>query len=294
MKRIKSHFRLGRRFGGFSRQERSGIFFLLLAIVLFQGIYLVWNHWVQSDRSPLFSLDEAAQQQVDSLKNRLMAGDTVTIRPFNPNFISDYKGYTLGMSVAEIDRLNQYRSQDKWINSPEEFQKVTLVNDSLLKAIEPYFRFPEWSAGSKERKPRSLQKKSTTSVGNLNTVTADELKKVYGIGDKLSARIVKFRDRLGGFLVNEQLYDVYGLEPAVADRVLQRFQVQEPPQIQPVDINTASKQELVSLIYIDYDLADAILAYRQKNGRIESFDELGAIQGFPKEKIDRIRLYLSL
>ena len=125
-------------------------------------------------------------------------------------------------------------------------------------------------------------------------MTADELKKVYGIGDKLSARIVKFRDRLGGFLVNEQLYDVYGLEPAVADRVLQRFQVQEPPQIQPVDINTASKQELVSLIYIDYDLADAILAYRQKNGRIESFDELGAIQGFPKEKIDRIRLYLSL
>src|SRR5690606_33714388 len=110
-------------------------------------------------------------------------------------------------------------------------------SDSLLDVISPYFKFPEWtlssrrspvgsrqlSVGGKQSTVGSKQfsKKSDGSpplegpgdVKDLNTATAEELKSVNGIGDKLSARIVKFRDRLGGFLVDSQLYDVYGLGP---------------------------------------------------------------------------------
>ena len=43
-----------------------------------------------------------------------MATKKDTIYPFNPNFISDYKGYKLGMSIQEIDRLHQYRAQNKY------------------------------------------------------------------------------------------------------------------------------------------------------------------------------------
>lgn len=66
------------------------------------------------------------------------------IFPFNPNFISDYKGYKLGMSVAEIDRLHAFRRKNSYVNSAEEFQKVTLVSDSLLNELAPYFKFPSW------------------------------------------------------------------------------------------------------------------------------------------------------
>lgn len=45
---------------------------------------------------------------------------------------------------------------------------------------------------------------------DINAATAEDFKTINGIGEKLSARIVKFRDRLGGFLTSEQLYDVYG------------------------------------------------------------------------------------
>jgi hypothetical protein len=51
--------------------------------------------------------------------------------PFNPNFITDFKGYKLGMSVQEIDLL-EYRKGNKYVNSPKEFQAVTQVSDSLL------------------------------------------------------------------------------------------------------------------------------------------------------------------
>ena len=56
---------------------------------------------------------------------------------FNPNFISDFKAYQLGLSVEEADRLFAFRAKGKYANSPKEFQKVTGVNDSLLSLIRP-------------------------------------------------------------------------------------------------------------------------------------------------------------
>lgn len=45
----------------------------------------------------------------------------------------------------------------------------------------------------------------------LNSADTTELKKLRGIGSKLSQRIVKYRTKLGGFSSKEQLRSVYGL-----------------------------------------------------------------------------------
>jgi hypothetical protein len=60
------------------------------------------------------------------------------IYPFNPNFITDFKGYKLGMSVTEIDRLLAFRKTNRYVNSAAEFQQVTQVSDSLLAQIAPF------------------------------------------------------------------------------------------------------------------------------------------------------------
>ena len=131
-------------------------------------------------------------------------------------------------------------------------------------------------------------------VKDLNEATAEELMTIYGIGEKLSARIVKFRDRLGGFLVDEQLYDVYGLEPDVVERTFGRFKVLNPPKIEKININEASVSQISKLVYLQRSVAQSIVDYRNLNGGITSFDELSKIENFPIEKIDRIALYLSL
>jgi len=253
------------------------------------------------------SLDTKTQAQIDILKESALQKDSVKIYPFNPNFITDYKGYTLGMSVEEIDRLHTFRAQNKFANSPEEFQGVTQISDSLLDVISPYFKFPEWtqkkskqSSVSTKQSDRRKNSPSLEGLGedflpqDLNTATARDLRAIKGIGDKLSNRIVKFRDRLGGFLVEEQLYDVYGLEAAVAERTLKRFELLSTPEIKKININEASVAELVKLVYIRYAVAQDIVAYRELNGSIDSFDELKNIEDFPSNKIERIALYLSL
>lgn len=294
MRRFTSHFK-------FSKQERSGIFFLLLIIVILQAIFYVVKYTSYPVKENL-SVDKETQSIIDSLKKRSLHQDTIQVFPFNPNFISDYKGYTLGMSPEEIDRLHSYRKRNLFVNTTTEFQEVTQISDSLLNRISPYFKFPEWTKNRFQKKPKYQVAKivdepdvnpNSVQPKDLNIVTADELKSIYGIGDKLSQRIIKFRDRLGGFFSNDQLYDVYGLEPKVVQRTLKRYKVLSQPDIEKININTASEAEISKLIYLSKTMATKIVEYRKDNGAFNSFDELTKIEGFPSQKIDRIKLYLT-
>ncbi|WP_243641759.1 ComEA family DNA-binding protein [Maribacter algicola] len=287
----KSHFK-------FTKQERSGIFFLLLLIVLVQASFWLYNHFSNVYFEPIV-LDKEMQEKIDNIKEESKKSDSLKLHPFNPNFISDFKGYTLGLSVDEIDRLHRFRDRDLYVNSKEEFQEVTGVSDSLLNFISPFFKFPEW-ANSQTRtlKDATNLEKSTKPISvrikDLNGVTLEELQDIYGVGNVLSERILKFRDRLGGFLLDNQLYDVYGLEPAVAERILEKYRVLNIPEIQKIDINTATVGELSKIVYISRSVAEGIVSYRVKNGEILSFSELTQIENFPADRIDRFPLYLSL
>lgn len=270
----------------------------MLAIVLLQLALTASSWFAVDDGEGSFRFDRETQGHIDALRKKSVESDTFKVYPFNPNYITDYKGYVLGMSAAEIDRLHAYRAVGHFVNSAEEFQKVTQVSDSLLDLISPYFKFPEWVArkGENTAGQESSQKpqKTPVSVRDLNKATAEELMEIKGIGEVLSARIVKFRDRLGGFLVDGQLYDVYGLDPEVAERALARFRVLQPPQVARINVNTASVEELAGLVYLRWRVAERIVAYRENKGVITSLDELADIEDFPSEKIDRIALYLSL
>ena len=312
MKRFISHFK-------FNRQERSGIFFLLFCIVLLQVGYFIYISFPEDEKESL-TVDSEIQAEIDALKASSARKDSIKIYPFNPNFITDYKGYTLGMSVEEIDRLQAYRATDNYVNTPADFQKVTQVSDALLRAISPYFKFPEWTKKKQQYPENSNQhnlgknspasfatdariRAEGTGLGDdlslgmgskdLNLATAEDLQKIKGIGEKLSARIIKFRDRLGGFLVDEQLYDVYGLEPDVVKRTLTQFTVVDPPEIEKINVTWASYNELRNLLYINNKFAKSIIEYRKYN-TIKSLAELKTLEGFPEGRFERIKLYLSL
>ena len=295
MKSFKSHFK-------FNKQERSGIFFLLLVIVVLQCAYFIFKIVAFGKPQNTFLIDSNVQIKIDGLKKGQPEKDSIKIYPFNPNFISDHKGYLLGMSTDEIDRLHAFRGKNKYVSSPNEFQEVTLVSDSLLNAISPYFKFPSWGKSQKIQKENvKTQPIAKLNAFNdshqpkdLNKASGEDLKAIKGIGDILSARIIKFRDRLGGFLVDEQLYDVYGLEPEVVEKTLQKFRVLHRPNVRKININTASAKELAQLVYIKYNVAKKILDYRESVGTIVSLDELTKIEDFPSDKINRIKLYLTL
>ena len=289
MKDFRSHF-------VFSRSQQNGIFLLVVLIVVLQLVYFFYPF--SSERSPHPEEEEFVlelQREIDSLKAVAAAEkDSVKMAPFNPNFISDYKGYLLGMSPDEIDRLHAHREKELWVNSTEEFQQVTQVSDSLLRKISPYFKFPEWRRNSSGNRISSKTAFSAPrEKQDLNSATAIELQKINGIGEKLSARIVNYRESIGGFRSEIQLQDVYGLSPEVIQRVNQQFEVRGEVEKRQ-DLNSIEIIPLSELPYFDYELARKVVSYRKSHSRFTSFEELANIQGFPVEKIDRIKLYLAI
>ena len=290
MKKLKPHF-------WYNKSQRNGVFFLLFFILILQGVYFFVD-FSSSEETNLPSEEIILfQNQIDSLKLIEIENRKPKIYPFNPSFITDYKGYQLGMTTQEIDRLLSYRESGKYINSARQFQVVTKVSDSLLAVISPYFKFPDWISRKKNtslnyNKPKE-EEIFTGEKQDLNIVTAIQLKEIKGIGDKLSERIIKYRTSMKGFMNDEQLEQVYGLKPEVIAKVLQRYTVLSQPTIEKVNVNTATFKEVLHLPYIDYELTKKIFQYRDEVAEIQNLEELKNIEDFPIENFDKIALYLK-
>lgn len=279
----------------YSKSQRIGIILLFLIIVICQGFYL-FNDFKTVNPSPEEQDKWLANQiLIDSLKLR-DKNYKPSIYPFNPNFITDFKGYKLGMSVAEIDRLLAYRKQNKFVNSAEEFQAVTKVSDSLLKTISPYFKFPDWVKNKKEYKSTygkaDFPKVEKITILDINEASKEELMKIYGIGDKISDRILEQKDKLGAFVSMEQMNDVWGLSPEVIEKLNQHFDVKSTSKIKKVSINNATVKDLAQFPFFRYPLAKEIVIYRSMHGDIK-IEDLSKIKGFPVDKIKIIALYLE-
>lgn len=282
----------------FSKEQRKGILFLVFLIVIFQCIYFFVDFSSQETRVNQSELTKI-NATIDSLK--LVKIETIKpkIYPFNPNYITDYKGTVLGMTNLEIDRLFAFRKQNKWINTIKQFQDVTKVSDSLLKVIGPYFKFPNWVKKLVSKQKSYDVNYNTSKIfrekHDLNKASAEELQKINGIGKVLSSRIIKYRNKyIGGFIADIQLQDVYGLTPEVIERLTEGFTVKTPRQIQKININKATIEELVSVQHIDYDIAHDIVEQRILREGYKSLDELLKVKSFPENKIDIIKLSLSL
>jgi DNA uptake protein ComE-like DNA-binding protein len=236
-------------------------------------------------------VDSEAIRYIDSVKRSRLIEREPVVSEFNPNFISDYKGYQLGLSPEELDRLYAFREKGNYVNSAKEFQEVTQISDSLLFQTGPYFKFPQFVNGLAKRKTAHT---SNITVTDLNLATEESLQRISGIGPVLSKRILAFRNSLGGFLVKEQLLDVYGLKPEVAKRAMKVFKVLKMPEIRKIPLNTATSEELAGLVYINSHLAKQIVQYRSSIGGFDSIAQLTKIEDFPADRINRIKLYLSL
>jgi len=291
LKTMKSFFK-------FSREQRTGVFLLFTIIIIFQLVYFFVDFSSFSKESPEKENWLSLQSQIDSLKQEKL--DYVPkIYPFNPNFITDYKGYKLGMSVPEIDRLLAFRKQNKYVNSAKEFQAVTKVSDSLLNAISPYFKFPDWVNNKKEFAAykkydnTAFAKKEKMVVIDINQATQEDLIKIYGIGEAISLRILKFKESLGGFVSMEQMNDVWGLSPEVIENLNTHFKISATPTVKKIDINNASIKELSLFPYFKYPISKNIVTFRSMNGDIKNIEDLTKIKGLSIEKAKIIALYLN-
>jgi DNA uptake protein ComE-like DNA-binding protein len=280
----------------FSKDQRKGILVLFFIIIALQLVYCFMDF--NPTRHP-----SKEEQHWLSLQDKLVYSKEFNSKSeykeysYNPNFISDFKAYKLGMTLPQINRLHAFRQQGKFANSPKEFQAVTGISDSLLNAIAPNFKFPDWvnnpcSSSYPKSKWNEFPKKETLKILDINQATKEDLIKVSGIGDAISDRILKQKEIFGGFVSMDQMTDIWGLTPEVIAELNKYFIVESLPKLQKININTASIKELGQFYYFRYPISKNIVTYRSMNGDVK-FEDLANIKGFPVDKLKIIALYLE-
>jgi len=278
----------------FHRSQRVGILFLLLLVL---GLLYV-QFFVSFSEESTFDIHSkevlAMQQRLDSLRRADSIEKLPKLYPFNPNYLTDYKAYTLGIVPQAFDRLQAFRSKDQWVNSAAQFQAVTGIPDSILNQISPYFKFPDWVTRPKPKRNYSESKRvlSSSEKIDLNKATTEELQQIYGVGEVLSKRIVAHRESLGGFHDELQLYTVWGLRDTVVERIMRQFTVKTPVAIEKININESSASDLSTLPGVSFELGKRIWEFVRVREGLKDLSELLKIEEISPRRLQVFRLYL--
>lgn len=158
--------------------------------------------------------------------------------------------------------------------------------DSVSKFPDRKKTFPRKSHTARPRPPQAKF--------DINLADTTQLKAVYGIGPVIAKRIVTYRTNLGGFILMDQLYEVWGLDSTVVSRLANKSVI--APGFTPIKlaINRCSEQELARHPYLRTKLARAIVNYRSQHGNYTAIDDLRKIKIIDEKVFLHIEPYIIL
>jgi len=205
---------------------------------------------------------------------------------FDPNTSSDQDFLRLGISEKQIQTIRNYQSKGGNFRSKADFLKIYGISQTQKEALSAYVIIEKIDKLSQEKKAEI----SEIDI-EINGSDSIELMKLPGIGNKLSKRIVKYRDLLGGFYTLAQLKEVYGLSKQTIQQIEGMVTV-DPAKVRKVDLNFADWKELAKHPYIQKNMANQIIKFRTKYGSIKEPSVLRDSLILNLEEYNRLRPYL--
>lgn len=299
----------------FTRKERIG---LLLIVVLIVGIWIFPNLTIP-DKPKIAAVDTswmsaANRLMKDEAENEPETGKENTsalvydhvdgfapksngnLFYFDPNTLTVEGWKKLGIKEKTAITIRKYLSKGGRFNESVDLKKIYGIHAEEYQRLAPYIRIEgreENSRHSQEWNADQPSNNRTYSTIEINSADTSVFISLPGIGSKLASRIVNFRNKLGGFYSIDQIAETYGLPDSTFQRIKPFLQL-ETSSVNQLNINTATKDELKSHPYLKWNLANAIVEYRNQHGSFSSLDELKRISLITDEVFNKIKFYLKL
>jgi competence ComEA-like helix-hairpin-helix protein len=303
----------------FTRKERIGIsvlVFLLLIVLLIPAIPIFrtnmqpaatdssWITAISSLETNHFDKDTIGQnideKPVSSYAFELsLPGEQQPVLfAFNPNTLSEAGWQKLGLKEKTIQTIQHYLAKGGHFYKREDLKKIYGLNAADYARLYPFINIPD--SKTERRAQTAIENESVYSKKiaeltpiDINTADTAAFMKLPGIGSVLARRIVKFREKLGGFYSIGQIKETYGLKDSVFQKLLPYLKL-ESALIKMIHINTATKEELQSHPYISWNIANAIIEYRNQHGNYTQAAELKNIALIDEVVYQKIRPYITV
>jgi DNA uptake protein ComE-like DNA-binding protein len=223
---------------------------------------------------------------------------------FDPNTLDAEGWKRLGIRDNTALTIQKYLSRGGKFRKPEDIGKIYGLFKDDYERLLPYVQiksetgFEHKNNESKKEYPVTDKPVypgkhfSSPEIIEINIADTTAFIALPGIGSKLAARIVNFRDKLGGFYSVQQVAETYGLPDTAFDKIKVFLQCNNP-SVQQLNINTTDANTLKQHPYIRWNLANVIVQYRVQHGNFKSVDDLLQIAIITPEIFAKISPYLS-
>ena len=307
---FKRLIRYIRSFFNFSFAEAKG-FLLMVGIIAAVAIYYLIYSALPSEGYSSYLADKAI---LDSIVKQMEAGDRDRIQspdfygeenffPFNPNSVSVDSLMLLGVPARLAHTIQNYRVKGGKFKAKEDLKKIYGFPDSIYQRLEPFIVIPAGGFKRDEDKvkisatddsPKKQEKKPdrTLAAFDLNQADSLQLLQWKGIGPVLASRIIRFRSKLGGFVEEQQLYEVYGLDSVLVKKIIDVAFIDEGFQPEKIPVNKVSAAELAAHPYISPTQAKRLVEYRKQHGPFRSLSDFSNIHTLDPIFIKKVAPYI--
>ncbi|MES2874722.1 MAG: helix-hairpin-helix domain-containing protein [Bacteroidota bacterium] len=296
-------------FFSFSKKELNGILILLFLVSLILAFPFCYRLFDKPEQYDLTQFQEEIAlfkaSAVKSNKNYASFRDQTDERiinpqyfKFDPNSASSSELHRLGLSQKQIRVVKNYLAKGGRFYKTEDFKKIYSISEAQYTVLEPFIQIIQNKGFSSREQKLPEDKDHVSKLGNstliveLNTADSVMLDQLRGIGPAFASRIIRFRNRLGGFYRKEQLKEVYGMDSLRYSQIENQLVV-NASSVNRLNLNKATFEELRHHPYLTFKQINAIIQYRKQHGDYASADDLRKVLILNEEIIRKIEPYLS-
>lgn len=164
---------------------------------------------------------------------------------FDPNTVSIDDLMRLGFSEKQAQSIDNYRKKGGRFRRKSDFARSYVVADSVFNRLEKYIDIP---------------------LIDINKADSATFETLPGIGKFFAARMVSYREELGGYSRPEQLMDIWHFDEEKFEGLKDLITLSPP---EPYPLWTLPESRLAAHPYIGKEAAHGIILYRENTSREE-------------------------
>jgi len=299
-------------FFNFNKRQERGAFVLIVLIIIAFVIDLflpvLFQEEVYDYSSTLKEIEEWKASEIkvvpqkiysekpEKLNDRKVEEIRLSPSPFNPNNFPGEKWLEMGMPDKVVKTILKYEAKGGRFKKKEDLKKIYGLKPEIYRQLENYIRIPNTEVTEKKAKVlvvESVNKNAEIIPLDINRADSVAFLEVPGIGPFYAGQIVKYRNRLGGYVSIKQLTELYKIDSIRLNAWLPYLTFKDTLII-PIDINTADFKTVLKHPYIDYETTKKIFNLRNKLGRYAGIYQLKKDSILSDSLFQKLKPYLKV
>ncbi|MEP6727425.1 MAG: helix-hairpin-helix domain-containing protein, partial [Bacteroidota bacterium] len=282
----------------FTKKDRVGVMVLVMLIFIVVLLPYIWP--VKKSARPskeeidkikilaaqLNKRDTASQNNEDPIPDNYPAKKNYRKEKaetfyFDPNTLNAEGWKRLGIRDRTATTIQNFLAKGGKFRHAEDISKIYGLFKDDYERLLPYVQIKNEAGFEKKSREEKKEYASTekpvypekrfspAKIIEINSADTTAFIALPGIGSKLAARIINFRDKLGGFYSVQQVAETFGLPDSTFSKIKDLLQC-NPAVMKQININTADANTLKQHPYIRWNLANVIVQYRVQHGNFKS------------------------